>query len=88
MGQGMFRAGLAGLFCAALPSVSAAQWPAKPIRMIVPFPPGGPLDPLARGFAPALAQALGQQVVVENRAGATGTIGYNACATATDGYTI
>ena len=66
----------------------AQSFPSKPIRIIVPFPPGGPLDPLARGFAPALSQSLGQQVVVENRAGATGTIGYNACASATDGYTI
>ncbi len=72
-----------------LPMAASAQpFPSKPVRIIVPFPPGGPLDPLARGFAPALTQSLGQQVVVENRPGATGTIGYNACATATDGYTI
>ena len=72
-----------------LPFTAAAQpFPSKPVRIIVPFPPGGPLDPLARGFAPALSQSLGQQVVVENRAGATGTIGYNACAMATDGYTL
>lgn len=71
------------------PSLSFGQaFPSKPIRLIVPFPPGGPLDPLARGIAPPLSQALGQQVVVENRPGATGTIGYSACASATDAHTI
>ena len=75
------------VLCAPVPS-SAQSFPSKPIRIIVPFPPGGPLDPLARSIAPSLAQGLGQQVVVENRPGATGTIGYNACASSPDGYTI
>lgn len=66
----------------------AQPFPTKPIRIVVPFPPGGPLDPLARSFAPAISQSLGQQVVVENRPGATGSIGYNTCASAIDGYTI
>ena len=87
----MFRIRSLAIFVLSLvlPVAAAAQsFPSKPVRIIVPFPPGGPLDPLARGFAPSLSQALGQQVVVENRAGATGTIGYSACAAASDGYTI
>ena len=87
----MFRIRSLAIFVLSLvlPVAAAAQsFPSKPVRIIVPFPPGGPLDPLARGFAPALSQSLGQQVVVENRAGATGTIGYSACAAASDGYTI
>jgi tripartite-type tricarboxylate transporter receptor subunit TctC len=78
-----------GLLLAVLSAHACAQgFPARQIHFIVPFPPGGPLDPIARGLAPPLAQMLGQPVVVENRAGATGTIGYNACATAPDAHTI
>ena len=61
---------------------SAQTFPGKPVTIIVPFPAGGPQDPLARGIQPALAKALGQPVIVENRAGATGIVGMNACATA------
>ena len=60
----------------------AQTFPNKTITIIVPFPAGGPQDPLARGIQPALSKAMGQPVIVENRAGATGTVGMNACATA------
>jgi len=75
---------------AASGSVTAADtFPAKPLRMIVGFPPGGAVDLLARTVAPPLAEILGGQVVVDNRAGATGIIGAELVAkAAADGYTI
>jgi tripartite-type tricarboxylate transporter receptor subunit TctC len=69
--------------------VAAQAWPAKPIRMIVPFTPGGSTDILARAAGNAISEGLGQQVVVENRPGAGGSIGMDAAARAApDGYTI
>jgi tripartite-type tricarboxylate transporter receptor subunit TctC len=53
----------------------AQTYPAKPIRMILAFPPGGPTDINARSFAQKLSEQMGQQVVVDNRAGAGGNIG-------------
>jgi len=59
-----------------LANVAAAQsWPSKPIRIIVPYPPGGTSDILARAIAPGITAALGQPVVVENKPGATGNVG-------------
>lgn len=72
----------------ALP-VAAQQWPAKPIKIIVPFPPGQATDILARVMADQLTKALGQQVVAENRPGAGGSIGADVAAKAApDGYTL
>jgi len=71
------------------PGTSAQGYPVKPIRLIVPFPPGGPTDTHSRWAAQQLNVAFGQAVVVENRAGAGGIIGTEAAAKAApDGYTL
>ncbi len=68
---------------------SAADWPTKPVRFIVPFPPGGSVDPLARMTSARLNAALGQQFVVDNRTGGSGSIGTSLGAkSAPDGYTF
>ena len=67
----------------------AQEFPAKPVRIVVPWPPSGNVDITARTVAPALSEALGQQVIVENRAGAAGTIGSAQVAkSSADGYTL
>jgi tripartite-type tricarboxylate transporter receptor subunit TctC len=69
--------------------VAAADFPAKPVRLIVPFPPGGPLDIVGRLVARKLQEQWGQSVVVDNRAGASGAIGTDQLAkSAPDGHTI
>ncbi|MGX9962930.1 Bug family tripartite tricarboxylate transporter substrate binding protein [Roseomonas sp. F4] len=74
------------------PTLAAAQgadWPNRAIRIIVPFPPGAGTDLLARAYAQRLTELLGQPVVIENRAGASGIIGTEAAARSpADGYTI
>jgi tripartite-type tricarboxylate transporter receptor subunit TctC len=74
----------------ALPAAASAQaWPNKPIRLLVGFAPGGGTDIVARALAPKMSEILGAQVVVENRAGAAGTIAADAVAKAApDGYTL
>ena len=82
----------AALFMSSTQAQAQAQatgWPAKPIRMIVTFPPGGSSDAVVRIVAPKLGERLGQQVIVDNRPGAGGNIGLAALATApADGYTL
>ena len=77
---------------AALTPVAQAQspsWPNRPIRLIVPFPPGGGTDAFARPLSKVLSQNLGQQVVIDNRGGAGGTLGAELTAkSAPDGYTF
>ncbi len=78
---------------ATLPAAAAARaqgtWPERPLRIIVPFPPGGPVDGGARVLGQVLSAGLGQPVVIENRAGAGGSIGTEAAARAApDGYTL
>lgn len=69
--------------------VAAETWPAKPVRIIVPFPPGSSPDLIARMLADKLAQALGQPVIVENKPGAGGNLGTGLVAKAEpDGYTL
>jgi tripartite-type tricarboxylate transporter receptor subunit TctC len=77
---------------AALPRAAGAQapgFPDRPVRLVIPFPPGGPTDLLGRLLGQRLAAHWGQPVVIDNRAGASGTIGSNAVARAApDGYTL
>jgi len=71
------------------PLVDAQSYPARPVRLIVPFPPGGSVDVVARALTPKLSERLGQQVVIENRSGASGIIGTEVVAHAKpDGYTL
>jgi len=81
-------AAIMAVVIAAAPAFSQT-YPAKPVRMIVPFAPGGPLDIHARIVGQKLSEAWGQAVVIENRGGATGTIGADMVAKApADGYTV
>jgi tripartite-type tricarboxylate transporter receptor subunit TctC len=82
--------GAAGVLAALLAGPAWAQsWPDRPIKLILPYAPGGATDLIARPWAERLSQALGQQVVIENRGGAAGSIGAEAAAKSPpDGYTF
>jgi tripartite-type tricarboxylate transporter receptor subunit TctC len=78
-----------GLFLLVVSTASAQEWPARPVRIIVPFPPGGSADLLPRAVSEKLAERWGQPVIVENRPGAAGNIGADAVFRAEpDGYTL
>ena len=80
---------IATILCTCSAAAWAQAWPNKPIRWILPFPPGGPSDNISRAVARQLGTRLGQPVVVENRPGANGAIGVTAAArSAPDGYTV
>ena len=80
---------LAAIGFIALPATAQSGWPNKPVRIVVPFAPGGTTDILARAVAPELAKAFGQPFVVDNRAGAGGNVGADLVAKSpADGYTI
>ena len=82
-------AALLALVLAIAPAAQAQDWPNRPIRFIVPYPAGGSTDVGARVIADHLARSLGQQIVVENRSGGSGNIGFEAGARAApDGYTV
>ena len=80
---------LATVFFPMFPQVNAQEYPSRPIRLVVPWPPGGITDVISRGLGIALTESLGQQVIPDNRPGAAGTLGVAIAAKATpDGYTL
>src|SRR5687767_9615830 len=87
----LLQSTLLGLAAACVTAGAAfgQAYPSKPIRLIVPFPPGGGFDAVARPLAERLGPALGQSIIVDNRPGASGNIGAAAAARAApDGYTL
>lgn len=87
---GKIRPWLAGLLCCGVvTAVTAADYPAKPIRLVVPFPAGGPVDITARTLTPRLTETLGQRILVDNRGGAGGILGSDIVAKSpADGHTL
>lgn len=87
--RALLAAAIAALALCAAVNANAQSYPSKPIKLIVPFPPGGPIDTSARVVSQILSSGLGQSVVIENRPGAGSTIGVKAAAVAEpDGYTL
>lgn len=91
MVSSLFRSAAVLVLCGLAAQPAAAQktdWPTKPVRFVVPFPPGGTVDPLARLVGSKLTPVLGQQFIIDNRTGASGSIGTAIAAKATpDGHT-
>lgn len=88
-GRPWMRATLVACFVALTTSAAAQTYPDKPVRLVVPFAPGGTTDSLARQYAKLLGDSIGQSVIVENRPGASGNIGNRVVADAApDGYTL
>src|SRR5438094_3384990 len=91
MSTNRFRrpSGVAALLLSLCAAAAWAQYPSRPIRLLVPNPPGGATDTIARVVAPRLGEALGQPVVVENRPGSNGNLSSELAAKAApDGYTV
>lgn len=92
MAQALIAAGIAAaalLGAAVVGSAGAQSYPVKPIRLVVPYPPGGGSDLIARSMAQTLSEKFGQSVIVDNRSGATGMIGTDIAAKSPpDGYTV
>jgi len=87
--SGVAWAGVVAALCIVPQPAGAQPFPSKPIRLVLPYPPGGGSDTIARPMAQKLTENLGQQVIVENRGGANGNIGMEAVARSpADGYTI
>jgi tripartite-type tricarboxylate transporter receptor subunit TctC len=87
--KSFLRIVLVAAVLAASVSVSAEEFPGRPIRMVIPFPPGGTLDAVGRALAQKLGESLGQGIVVENKPGGNGIIGADTVAKAhADGYTL
>ena len=89
MNQTLLRAVLLVFACGFVGAANAQSYPSKPIRIIIPFPPGNTMDIMARLIGPKITERLGQNVIVENRAGASGQLGLEfAARAAPDGYTL
>jgi tripartite-type tricarboxylate transporter receptor subunit TctC len=85
----LLKSAALGIAALAAPTLHAEAWPSQPIRMVIPFPPGGPTDLVGRVLAEALSMQLGQSVIADNKPGANANIGAQIVARApADGYTL
>jgi len=84
----LIRSAVIGAALGAVQAVSAQDWPAKPVRLVITFPPGGPSEIVSRMVGERLQAVFKQPFVIENRVGASGNIGAEAVASATDGYSF
>src|SRR3954451_18549546 len=84
----LIRSAVIGAALGAVQAVSAQDWPAKPVRLVITFPPGGPSEIVSRMVGERLQGVFKQPFVIENRVGASGNIGAEAVASAADGYSF